>query len=491
MSKGKTSSAFSQLILGIAFMSIFIIFTRTPADADMWWHLRSGEEMVTQRILLLEDIFSFTRYSSPWVNAFWLSDIFIYLIYKAASFFGIAIFVALMGVATFNIVHRQMAGHPFLRALLLILAAITASPIWTPRPQLFSFFLLALLDYWLYLMKKERGPKLWLLVPFFALWANLHGGYIWGVLLLIATLVGEVLNYWFGDDAEKMNFLSKAVLKQLALYAVFALFAVLLNPNGFELWRLPFHTVDVSLAIQEWQSPDFHQLSFHPMLWMLFLFIAALAISLKSVDYGDLLKVLGFVYLAFVSQRNVAPFAIILLPILGRHLSLVWGHWLSSPFGKTIERWRAKSTSRQLPLFLTRSVNTLLVLLIMLVAFANLYTVTRPAKIDATYPTEAIQWIKVNRPAGHLFNSYNWGGYLIWALRDYPVFIDGRADLYGDEIIGEWWAIMAGGEMAQELLDEWGVNLILVEANWQGVNGLSEYGWELLYQDEMSVIYGR
>lgn len=487
------SSTFDRLIMSIALLLVFIIATRTPVDADMWWHLRSGEEMVTQGRILLEDIFSYTRHGSPWVNAFWLSDILTYLIFKLGGYFSLGAFVALMTVATFGIAIKQMRGPAFLRALLLILAVMTAAPILTPRPQLFSFLLLALLDLWLSSLKKGSPIfPIWWLIPLFALWANLHGGYIWGILLLIAILAGEVLNHWFSDQKEKVTFLRAKTLKKLLFFSILALFAVLLNPNGFALWRLPFYTVDVSLAaIQEWHSPDFHQISFHPMLWMLFLFILGLGNSGKKIDYSDLLKVIGFAYLTFFSQRNIAPYAIIILPVMSRQLALAWENWIVSPVGMRAQHFLTSSPRQELPLTITRLINRLLVSLIVVAALGNLYILTRPAKVDESYPRPAIRWIEENQPQGALFNSYNWGGYLVWTLRDYPVFIDGRADLYGDEIIGQWWQVAGGGETAQQILDEWDVRIILLEPSWPLVRELSQYGWELMYEDEMSVVYGR
>mgnify|MGYP003983537969 FL=1 len=131
------ASLFNRLIITIALLLVFILLSRTPADADMWWHLRSGEEMVTQGEILLEDIFSYTRYGADWVNAFWLSDVLIYLVFKVGEYFALASFVSLMAVATFGIAAKQMRGPAFLRALLLLLAALVAAPIWSPRPQLF------------------------------------------------------------------------------------------------------------------------------------------------------------------------------------------------------------------------------------------------------------------------------------------------------------------------------------------------------------------
>ena len=481
------ASPFNSLIITIALLLIFILLSRTPADADMWWHLRSGEEMVKQGEILLEDIFSYTRYGVDWVNAFWLSDILIYLVFKVGKYFGLAFFVSLMAVGTFGIASKQMRGPAFLRAVLLILATLVAAPIWSPRPQLFSFLFLAILDYWFSTLKKREKSRLWLLIPFFVLWANLHGGYVWGILLLIATLAGELTNRW----VRKKDTLPPELYKNLLIFTFFTLFAILLNPNGLELWRLPFHTLDVSLSIQEWQSPDFHQVSFHPMLWMFFLLILSLANSAKKLSFSDLFKVLGFAYMTFVSQRNIAPFAIILLPVLSRELSFLWDEEIVPRFFQLARRSSTSSTPQELPLKLTRFINGMLISLILFTALGNLYLLTRPNKVDALYPHAAVQWVKENQPEGALFNSYNWGGYLIWNLREYPIFIDGRADLYGEEMLNQWKQVTNGGEVAQQILDEWDVNLILLEPGWAITNELSKQDWELYYEDDMSVIYGR
>jgi hypothetical protein len=480
-------SSFERLLTQISLLLIFILLTRTPLDADQWWHLRAGEETVKQGHILLHDVFSYTRYGASWVNAFWLADVVLYLVFKIGGYFSLAAFVSLMGVATFSVTKKQMQGTAFFQALLLLLAALAAAPIWSPRPQLFSFLFLAVLDYWLFLFKKNPekiSRNSWLLLPFFTLWANLHGGYIWGVLLLIAFLSGETLGYFIN----KKNKTPAKPLKKLALFSFLSLFAVLINPNGLELWRLPFHTLDVSLSIQEWLSPDFHQISFHPVLWMLFLFILALGVSEKKLAYSELFKVLGFAYLTFISQRNVAPFAIILLPVLSRTL---WDAWNATRAGMLARSARATAQPVAIPLKRARLINGFLLALISLAALGNLYLLTRPEAVDEHYPVAALAWIEENQPAGALFNSYNWGGYLIWNLRDYPVFIDGRADLYDDELLNQWKQVTVGGETAQQILDKWNVNLILLEPSWAVIGDLSQNGWELLYEDEASVIYGR
>ncbi len=79
----------SNLVTFISISLIFILLTRTPIDADLWWHLRAGQTMLEQKQILLNDIFSYTRSGAEWVNAFWISEILLYGVYKTASYFGL------------------------------------------------------------------------------------------------------------------------------------------------------------------------------------------------------------------------------------------------------------------------------------------------------------------------------------------------------------------------------------------------------------------
>ena len=488
MLEKEKKSPFETLIIAFAFIGVFFILSYNPVVPDTWWHLRSGEEMVLRREIILTDLFSHTRAGAPWVNAFWLADIILYLIFKVGNFFALGVFLGLMGVLTFWIARKQVPIPVFLNGAFLLLAAMIAYRSWTPRPQIFSFFLLALLDHWLYQVKKEGKRNFWILLPFFALWANLHGGYVWGILLLIAVVVGELFNHWFGDATlQKEDFLEIKAIKNLALFTFFSLFAVLLNPSGTELWRLPFHTMDVSLFIQEWRSPNFHVLNTHPMLWALFLFIFTLANNKKNLSFSDLFKVLGFAYMTFMYQRNITPFAVISYPVFAREFHFLWKGKIVPLF----PRLGRRSSFSDLPVAFTGALNSILITLVLWTAITHVYTLAQPEEINDSYPANAVKWIKEKQPEGELFNSYNWGGYLIWNLREYPVFIDGRADLYGEEIKEQESIIIDGGDESQQLLDQWDIRLIILDPDEYLARELPRYGWELYYEDEMSIVYGR
>ncbi len=479
----------ARLVHVLTLLLVFFVFLRPPADPDMWWHLRAGEEMLARGEILTRDVFSYTRAGATWVNAFWLSDLVMALVRRVGGFLALELVVALWGALTIHLLYRRLAGGPLLRSAVALLAALTLAPFWTPRPQLASFFLLVVLDGWL-----ERGDALpsraRLGIPLlFVLWANLHGGFIWGILLLIAEGVGAVCDYFLNPAPNRVASLRRA--RDLAFLTLLAWLAVLLNPNGIALWRLPFQQVSVSLEIQEWHSPDFHRLDLHFMLWMLFLFLVGLGFSGRRPRFGEMFKALGFAYLAFYAVRAVAPYALVLAPLLARYLTPTLRRWKDAPLGEGLRGATRGDLSRPLPEGISKAINLTLVTLLLAVALLRAYAQSLPQALEKGYPSGAVAYLRAHRPAGRLFNSYNWGGYLVWNLPEYPVFVDGRADLYGEEILDQWWQVVEATDEGWEVLDRWGVRLVLLEPHWPVVSQLEGRGWELLYQDEGAVVFGR
>jgi hypothetical protein len=362
-------------------------------------------------------------------------------------------------------------------------------PIWSARPQLFSFFFVAILDFFLSSKNEDLNKPFWLLIPLFALWPNFHGGFIFGFLLLVALIIGKLLEpilYTLEDWRSHQ----KQVL-QLSGFTILAALAVGLNPNGLSIWKLPFYTVDVSLAIREWQSPDFHHIYLHPFLWLLFLLVVALGFSQKRISLFDLFKTLGFAYMTFYSQRSIALFGIVAAPVVARYLSVSWDDWKGAPIGLWLAHLRSRSNNKPVSGTLMKIINIFTVSLLLILVLVNAFNLSLPSKVYAVYPKKAVSWIKDNHPQGQMYNSYNTGGYLIWDLPDYPVFIDGRADLYGDEIMDQWRNIDKGTDYSLTLLNEWGVNFALLEPDLPIVMTLQSAGWEVMFKDDLAVVLVR
>ncbi len=203
----------------------------------------------------------------------------------------------------------------------------------------------------------------------------------------------------------------------------------------------PLKTVKIQSLqeyIQEWQSPDFHTPQVQPFLVLLLATFAAVGASRRRLALTDFLLVSGFAYLGFLAARNIALFAIAAPPVLTRYAAPVL-EAMNKKLGIRISS--EKTTPPRLKII---NVALLILLLIVLIGKVSLVL---PAEVNDSYikkisPTGAVQFLKENHPGGNLFNSYNQGGYLIWALPEYPVFIDPRTDLYNDELIQLWLKVM-------------------------------------------------
>lgn len=102
---------------------------------------------------------------------------------------------------------------------------------------------------------------------------------------------------------------------------------------------------------------------------------------------------------------------------------------------------------------------------------------------------EAVNWIRANKPEGRMLNSYNWGGYLQWVMPEHSVFVDGRADLYGDEIVMQWYAVTILSAKWQDVLADWNIQWVILEKDWPAAQALQLAGWQVDYQDDTTFIY--
>jgi len=487
----------------VALVLIFIVAARTPVDSDMWWHLRAGEETLRQGKPLLSDVFSYTRLGQPWINHSWLAEVIMFLAYQAGSFFLLGLGVALLATVSMFIIYLQMVGPALLKAFVLVLGAVVASLVWSPRPQLFSLVFLALVAYLLYLYKWRNKNHLVWFIPVFILWSNLHGGFPLGLILIGLMIVGETFNHVIG--LQNPEVLEWKKISRLLMWLVVAVIVVLANPNGINTWLIPFRTVNVNALqnlIAEWASPNLHDPAQQLILLLLFGGVASFALSGKAVDGTDLLTFIGFAIMALVARRNYGPFALVATPIFSRYLQLTLRSWRArtseielSGLLNRLQNYIRNRQRKEIPPRLQQAFNLAIVGLLSFVAAGKLIAVTQPvmvnAAIQAQIPLNAVAWIEDNHPQGNLFSEYNWGGYLISALRNYPDFVDGRTDLFGDEIIGEWIQIVQAKGQYQELLEKYDVQIVLLNSDRPLVRALRDGGWKEVYNEDNTSILVR
>lgn len=475
---------------------------RISVDTDTWWHLRTGKWIVENQAIPHTDPFSHTRYGENWNYPGWLVQTPMYLIYSLFGPGGLNLWVAAMVTLAFVFVWNTLTGGPFLRAFITILAATVSGVFWAARPYLVTFLLatvfLWILEAYRWRRSDHDWKRLWLLPLLMVVWVNSHGGFaagllIWGVYVF-NDLVDMLWHRRFLSTVREAAGHPWSALREppvvIWLIGPAMLLATCLNPYGARMLSYPLQTVSIGALqdfIQEWQSPNFHQLHVQPFAWMLILTLGAVGASRRRFALTDFLLVGGFAYMGLLAARNIALFALAASPALSRHSSATLESW------RRMLGWNQPSAT-----VMNRKswLNVMILIVLSLAVFMKLWLVLPGAPnhehFHDTLPMDAVSYIQEQSPPGKIFNSYNWGGYLLWALPEYPVFVDGRTDLYNDELIDEWVLVMRAGDGWQDVLDQYGVNLILIEAGSTLDRVLErEQGWERVYQDDLSVVYIR
>jgi hypothetical protein len=481
------------LFFFITILSIASMAARVPLDTDMWWHIRTGEVSLSTHQPLVMDTFSYTRAGQPWVNHSWLAQILLAFLYQKLSFYGLTLYIVVLSMLTIGLLFFLLEGHPFIKAMLIIFGSAVVSTIWSPRPQLFTLLFLCLLVFVVTRYREGKVRWVWWIPLLFTLWGNLHGGYFTGILFLGSTLLGMLYDRIF-DSSSVETFKEKFL--HLLTVTLLSIPALLINPNGIQILKVPFATVGVNILrnfIDEWASPDFHQ-----PLQLLFLAIFLgtmflLAVNQNRKSAAVLIPLFGFSLLAFYAKRNIAPLMIVLLPVLAAELNawlsgLSISNQLSDLLVKPEYYWKMRDEN-PLPM---RIVNLLLIFIIGLVALGKFVYVSHPVVVNAYLkqdtPVEAYQKMGSLDFTGNVLNEYGWGGYQIEFYPQNPVFVDGRTDLFGDDGIGQWMQLMRADGDFEKILDRYKINVVLLKPERMLVQALKTMGWTEEYADQTAVL---
>ncbi len=482
----------ARLVVVLALSGIFAMAARPSVDTDTWWHLRSGAWMVEHGQILTHDAFSFTRLGQPWINHSWLAQLPLYGLWRLFGYAGLNLFTALVVTAAFWLVYLQLEGSAYLKAFTLVLAAAASHIYWSARPQLLSFLLAAVFLYVLHQFRWRARDRLWLLPVMMALWVNLHGGFAIGFLLLLITFAGQIFSRLLGQSGP--GTVSWSGVVKLAGIGLACAAVVIVNPYGPALYLYPLRTVSIGALqdfIQEWQSPNFHLREMQIFIWLWLAVFAALGLSRRRVDLTDLSLLCGFTYLALLAARNIPIAALLAAPLLTRQAAAgVKDLWASRPRLAALLDPPPSEFSR--PALIWALLALVLFSVLIKAADASLVS-TNERFLESRVPLQAARYLQNTQPPGPMFNAYNWGGYLTWQLYpEYPVFVDGRTDLYDDALLRQYLRAALGQPGYEEVLDQHDINLVLIEAR----SFLDEHlavnpRWRQVYADDVAVVYTR
>lgn len=297
-----------------------VLCARATADPDLWGHLTFGRDVLQARSITTIDPYSFTQ-DVPWINHEWLSEAVFAMAYRVSGVAGLillktailslALVLAWSALASI----ARTATRWWLFALLPFAIAPAAT---TFRPQLWTLLALA----FLVRLLSGRSRLIWA-VPLFAVWANLHGGWVVGVGIMSAWLAGRLL-----DGAAPRELVRPAVI----LLASVA--ATLVNPYGFGLWSLLAGTVRMTREITEWR-PLWQQADpSHAVLWLTVAAVVATAVVTRwrQIRWASMVPAAGLGIAALWVDRLGPLFALASLPVWCD----AWSERVATPHSHTI-----------------------------------------------------------------------------------------------------------------------------------------------------------
>jgi hypothetical protein len=478
-------------------------------DGDPGRHIRVGETILRSG-LFRRDPFSFTKYGAPFVPYEWLSEVLSALSVRAAGLGGLAVLTGALLAATYAIVTRtllQRGVRPIVALPFLLLAMAVGSVHWHARPHIFTLLgaaiLMALVDR---ASDRHRTASAhdawwaaWPVIPLFALWANAHGGFLYGLFVLGAVVVGDRIEMLYAAAPPARDIWRGALIRHAAMLGAAAC-AALLTPSGLRLYVHTLGYLGDSYLVdntQEYMSPDFHTARF--ALIAIILVTIILAIVPRRTSFRSLAVITINLAFSLVSGRNLALFGIVALPLVAEELQRGLSDWIpvwSSRLGRTARPGSVMRLVFGWPLVAVVAITVLA------------HTTNRgdhpldrfglgrewfPTTFNPdVFPVRGVAAARTAGLTGHMFHEFTWGGYLLYAWPEQRVFIDGQTDFYGDSITREFTQIIGVTPGWRRKLEAWTIDLALLETASPLADALAhEPGWRPVYCDSTAVLLRR
>jgi len=470
---------YARLFLTLAFfLVLFGVCSGAIASADTWWHLATGRWIVAHHAVPHTDPFSFATTGKPWVAHEYLTDVLMYASYQAGGMIALATENALLLMLAFAVIGYLAEAPRWAAFLSVIFGALAARPAFALRPQSISLLFGALFLWVLYGSLRRHDLRWLIALPcLMLLWVQLHAGYLLGIAFIGLVLVAEILDRW----AKRGESTPREWLA-LAGAGVACVAVVPLNPNGFKMLTFPFLVMrmKINATIQEWRPANLHDPHLRAFLALAVVTLAAMLFSRRQYRPGRFLIYGVLLAAALRSARNIPVFCLIAGFLLAEHL------WVSG-----------ESTLHVSPRVATALSAVVLAVAGYFCAEAASSGLAFQALAEKNlYPQKAIAFLQSKHLPGNVFNDYTFGGYMIWRLYpEYQVYVDGRADLYGDSFLAEYLEIYNGERDPRPFLDEKRIDTVVVAPS-AGLTTLLrmlavEGSWKLAYEDGRAVIFVR
>jgi hypothetical protein len=428
-------------------------------DGDVSWHLATGQWILDHRAIPHTDPFSLTWLGKPWVPIEWLSEVFYALVYRLHGYSAVAALVTLCLIALHACVYFNANRWTKFALLPIIAMDFVLIPMMSARPHLLTWPILA---FWTSLMlearRQDRAPPL-IAALLMAFWANLHGGFVFGILIAGA----------FGLEALVCSPDKVRALPQWLMFGLLCIAALFINGNGVEgvFHPLRFTQLQMLPMIDEWKpsNPAVTPFFFGVLAGVLLL----IAWKRPRLPWPRWLLLGGLLVMALLQVRHQSVLAIVAAMIL------------PEGFGREGD----KGISEPRPALLMLAGGALLLVI------ARLVMPLQPSDNEAN-PWKLIAKVPAELRAQPVLNAYSMGGPLI--LSGIRPYVDGRGDMYGDELVVDFAHISHGDAKAfNDAVKRWKIRWIIFPNRSKALIALVAHTpeWRLVARDNVGVVYAK
>ena len=449
-------------------------------EPDVWWHIKVGETILRTHRVPIVDPYSFTVPGAPWIAYEWLGDVLLAFASRLGGLRALDLLFILLGSAILLALYAYAAIRSGNSKAAIVTSAVLlffTTVSFSLRPQMLSYLFLILTLIALERFRQGKTRALWFLPFIFLVWVNTHG-------LFLAGLVAMCI-YWASGLAEfrvgGLNARRWTPAERLRLELVFllSLVALVVTPYGTELAVYPldmaFKQPLVTGIFLEWKPMSFGTLGGKVFLALvLSLLLAQVALRL-TWRLEELVLFLFGITMALLHVRFLLLFVPFLVPVL----STILARWVP-PYDRAKDR----------PVL--NAVLMTLVVAALVGYFPSRQTLER--KVAEHFPVQAVDYLRRNAVPGPMFNTFEFGGYLIGSLGPaHKVFIDGRADIYQrGGVLADYLHIVLTKPGALAILDGYHVQSCLINQDTPLATLLTATGkWRVIYQDGMSMLFVR
>ncbi len=475
-----------DFLLPLIFLSLFFFFLRPPTDPDLGWHLKYGQQIIEQQRFPRVDTFSSTMSTYAWADSYWLSEVFIYGLFKFGGYVLLSLVFALIAASAVALVFTgftvEREAIDYWEKIKLTSLTFTAVLLITPfvgiRPQTISllFFSMTLL-----LLRNRRYRFLPLL---FLLWANFHAGFVLGLAIVWLSWLGTLVDQVIGSTNKSWTKLPSYLITRLPFYPALCTLVTLFNPYGLSLWRTIINdagSLEIKQQIAEWQPTVLRSDLGLIYFVILFTVLILLGRNFRKESFFNLASLLIFAFLSLASIRHIPLFAVLAVPFASRSLPSIHGRSL-----KYLYYWLLFTFLGVALISFGYFLKPLL-----LGQWANRSTLGY-----GNYPSGALIYLKTQPPGGIGLNTYGWGGYLLWNLPGFKSFIDGRMPgwAYPNEpsFFSEYVKAVDLKPGWREVLDKYSVRWVVLEKTVPLAQALAALpGWHKVYEDDLAVVIRR